>query len=87
MINTNITNSVFTINGATPAIELEGCGQKTMADILSHYPLVRRGRVNIVRLDGFTINGVFSSFIPENYAKHKQDKRDYKSYQSWAPRK
>lgn len=70
----NIVNTVFTVNAQDSAFILEGAGQKTVGEAMAHYPLVKRGVVSIVKLEGWMINGVFSPFKPELYAiRHRRD--------------
>ena len=70
----NTVNTVLTVNGQSPAIVMEGCGQKTIAETLKHFPLVKRGVVHIVKLEGWMINGKFLPFNPGQYAiRHRRD--------------
>lgn len=64
----NETHTVFSINGSSQGHIIRGAGQDTVKDILKHYPSLYPGKVNIVVLKGFMINGEFSPFNPGLYA-------------------
>ena len=73
----NTTNSVFVLNSETSAQEVAGCGQEVVSSMLKAYPLIKKrvsnidlvGASNIVVLKGWTINGQFVQFNPQDYAK------------------
>lgn len=68
----NNVNTVFSVNGSSEGHVVEGEGQATVSDMLNHYPLVKRGKVNIVVLRGFMVNDTFVPFNPELYARERR---------------
>lgn len=79
-----IIDTVFSINGSNEGQIMQGQGQSTVGDILTHYPLIdkkdpqrfvgdKRGKAsNIVILRGHMVDGNFSPIDLSGYAKERR---------------